>query len=75
MLDTRVPLVLSEDEPLKLHLFLDKSVLELFVNGGRIAVTRLLNAPTDDLGVELVVRDGQATMISLDIWTMRSIWT
>ncbi len=73
VLGTRVPLVLSEDEPLKLHLFLDKSVLELFVNGGRIAVTRLLDAPLADLGIELAVRDGQATLISLDIWTMRPI--
>ncbi len=75
LLGTRVPLVLSDDEPLKLHLFLDKSVLELFVNGGRIAVTRLLDVPVDDLGIELVVRDGAATVISLDIWTMRSIWS
>jgi len=75
LLGTRVPLVLHEDEPLKLHLFLDKSVVELFVNGGRIAITRLIDAPLDDLGIEVVVNEGEATLISLDVWTMRPIWT
>lgn len=74
-LGTQVPLVLGEDEPLKLHLFLDKSVLELFVNGGRIAVTRLLpDAQLEDRGIEVLVTNGQADLISLDVWTMRGIW-
>ncbi|MCB1149448.1 MAG: GH32 C-terminal domain-containing protein, partial [Chlamydiia bacterium] len=71
---TEVPFTLNDDEPLKLHLFLDKSVLELFVNGGRVAVTRLVDAEDNDRGIELVVHEGEATLISMDIWTMRSIW-
>ncbi|MCB0185633.1 MAG: GH32 C-terminal domain-containing protein, partial [Caldilineaceae bacterium] len=71
---TEVPFTLNDDEPLKLHLFLDKSVLELFVNGGRVAVTRLIDAEDDDRGIELIVSEGQATLISMDIWTMRPIW-
>ncbi|MCB0109672.1 MAG: GH32 C-terminal domain-containing protein, partial [Caldilineaceae bacterium] len=70
---TEVPFTLNDDEPLKLHLFLDKSVLELFVNGGRVAVTRLIDAEDDDRGIELIVSEGQATLISMDIWTMRPI--
>lgn len=74
VLGTRVPLTLAEDEPLKLHLYLDQSVLELFVNGGRIAVTRLISTPQENTGIELAVADGEATVISLDIWTMKGIW-
>jgi beta-fructofuranosidase len=74
VLGTRVPLTLTEDEPLKFHLFLDKSVLELFVNGGRVAVTRLVDAPLEDTGIELLATDGAATVISLDVWTMKPIW-
>lgn len=74
VLGTEIPFVLNEDEPLKLHLFLDKSVLELFVNGGRVAVTRLVDAKANDLGIELAIDNGQVDVISLDIWSMRPIW-
>ena len=74
VLGTRVPLVLADGEPLKLHLFLDKSVLELFVNGGRIAVTRLIDAPPEENGIALQVEHGRANIISVDIWTMEGIW-
>jgi beta-fructofuranosidase len=74
VLGTQVPLTLSDEEPLKLHLFLDQSVLELFVNGGRVAVTRIIDAPPEDTRIEVAVRDGAATVVSLDIWTMDTIW-
>lgn len=74
VLGTSVPFTLNDDEPLKLHVFLDKSVLELFVNGGRVAVTRLVDAPAEDQGIELVGQNGSVDVISLDIWTMSPIW-
>ncbi len=74
VLGTKTPLLLADDEPLKLHLFLDRSVLEVFVNGGRIAVTRLLDAQPGDDRLILQVEDGEVTIISLDIWTLQDIW-
>jgi beta-fructofuranosidase len=74
VLGTPVALRLGEDEPLKFQLFLDRSVLELFVNGGRVAVTRLLNVTTDAPTIEIGVEAGSVTVISLDLWQLRAIW-
>lgn len=72
---TQVPSQLGSDEPLKLHVFLDKSLLELFVNGGRLAVTRVIDAPVEDLGVELVTEGRSVSLIALEAWTLQSIGT
>jgi len=73
--DVAIPFTLNEQETtLKLHLFLDKSVLELFVNDGRKTVTQLIDAATDALGVEVVALGGAAQVEALDIWEMKSIW-
>ena len=74
VLGTPVALRLGVDEPLKFQLFLDRSVLELFVNGGRVAVTRLLTVTTDTPTIEIAVEAGSATVISLDLWQLRTIW-
>lgn len=71
---TQIPLLLGFDEPLKLHIFLDKALLELFVNGGRIAVTRVIDAPVEDLGVELVAQDDTISVIALEAWELQTIW-
>ncbi|MEZ4735863.1 MAG: glycoside hydrolase family 32 protein [Caldilineaceae bacterium] len=71
---TQTPLELGVDEPLKLHVFLDKSLLEVFVNGGRVAVTRVIDAPGEDVGVELVTHGDNASVIALEAWTLQSIW-
>ena len=71
---TRVPLRLDAGETLRLHLFLDHSVLELFVQGGAAAVTRVDYPPEDDLAVAAFAESGSATVVSLDVWEMASIW-
>jgi len=72
---TQVPFELSGTEPgFELHLFLDKSVLEVFVNGGRAAVTRVIYPGEQDLGVELFAEGGQAEITSCQVWEMGSSW-
>lgn len=70
---TATPFTLGLKEPLKLQIFLDKTLLEVFVNGGRLAVTRVIDAPLEDTGVELIVHQGRASVIALDAWTMGAI--
>ena len=68
------PFELSENERvLKLHLFVDKGVVDLFVNDGRAAETRLVFPPAEDLGVEVFAEGGAARFKSLEAWTMNSI--
>jgi beta-fructofuranosidase len=69
---TEVPVALGE--ALKLHLFLDRSVMEVFINGGRMCVTRVDYPGENDLGVAAFAEEGGVTLKSLAIWKMKSIW-
>jgi beta-fructofuranosidase len=72
---TELPFTLAETEKsLDLHVFLDRSVLEVFVNDGRVCVTRVIYPPEQDVGVEVFAEEGSAVVRSLDVWEMGSIW-
>ena len=67
------PLLLETHETLKLHIFLDRSVLEVFANGHTCMTTRIY-PKLNSQGVDLFARAGNAQLKSLDIWTMKAIW-
>ncbi len=72
---TRVPDALSADGTLKLHLFFDRSVLEVFIDGGRKSVTKVAYPPEgEELVVEAFAEGGAAEILSLAAWTIQSIW-
>ena len=69
------PLLAAPGEPVTLHIFLDRSVLELFADEGRTLMTsRIYPTLADSLGVALFSHGGAARLLALDIWTLRSIW-
>jgi beta-fructofuranosidase len=70
---TEVPLVVG-DEALDLHIYLDKSVLELFAQDGRVAVTRVIKAQESDQDLALIAEGGVALLESMQVWTMQPIW-
>ena len=70
---TRVPLRLAAGDTLRLHLFLDHSVMELFIQDGAAAVTRVDYPLEDDVAVALFAAGGPATAVSLDAWKITSI--
>jgi beta-fructofuranosidase len=70
----KAPLVLEHSERLELHVYLDRSVLEVFANEHTCITSRIYPTRPDSLGVDLVVQGGRAILRSLDIWEMRSIW-
>jgi beta-fructofuranosidase len=72
---TQVPVDLEADgSTLELHVFLDKSVMELFINGGRACVTRVNYPGSDDLGISVFAEDGGVMLKSLDLWQMQPVW-
>lgn len=72
---TEVPIDRGEgSQNLKLHVFLDMSVMEVFINDGRTSVTRVNYPGEKDLGVAAFAENGSVTLKSLDVWQMRSIW-
>ena len=64
------PLAGSADSPLHLQLFLDGSVLEVFVNGTTTLTARIYHVPKWPLVVRL---EGDAVVDTLDVWQMRPI--
>ncbi|GAB4452963.1 MAG: glycoside hydrolase family 32 protein [Anaerolineae bacterium] len=65
---------LRDSEALRLHIFLDRSVVEVFANGRACLTSRVYPTRPDSLGVGLFARGAGATVRALDAWTVRSIW-
>ena len=67
----RIPLT---DGKLRLHIFVDKSSVEIFAGDGRL-VFSLLTFPGDNqTGVELYSENGNTTKASLKAWNIKSVW-
>jgi len=60
----------GENKTIALHVFLDKSIIEVFAGGGEQTVARVVYPPLEDQGVEVVT----AATVSLDVWQMNPIW-
>lgn len=65
---------LRAGERLKLHVFLDGSVVEVFANDRACLAERIYPTRPDSLGIELFTEGGTATVERLDVWEMASIW-
>ncbi|NJN83399.1 MAG: hypothetical protein HC802_14685, partial [Caldilineaceae bacterium] len=71
--DVEMSFKLSENERLvNLHLFLDNSVLELYVNGGKLCATHVFYPGEQDLDVALFAEGGSVRLRGLDVWTLRA---
>jgi beta-fructofuranosidase len=69
---TMAPLQLGSDErTLTLHIFLDRSLMEIFANGGRECVTKVIHTEEHDLGLEVFTIGGGATVRALDVWRLK----
>ena len=67
------PLELKAGEPLRLRVFLDRSVLEVYANGRQCITQRIYPSRADSLGVALVTRGGSAKVRSVDAWDMSPV--
>jgi beta-fructofuranosidase len=68
------PVYLAPDEPLKLRVFVDRSVVEVYVNGKQCLAVRVYPGREDSVGVSLRAQGRDAQLRSLDAWQMQSIW-
>ena len=71
---TKVTLALPAGATLKVHAFLDRSLLEVFLAGGREVVTRTFPVLQDARGVAVFSEGGHAAVKTLDIWQIKPIW-
>jgi len=68
------PFYLPPGENLKLRVFIDKSVIEVFVNGRQCAAVRVYPGREDSLGVSLLAQGQEAELLKFDVWQMKSIY-
>jgi beta-fructofuranosidase len=69
-----LPFILNRDETVKLRVFIDKSVIEVFVNGTQVLCAVARPSRKDSLGVSVKSTGEQATLVSLDAWQMHGIY-
>ena len=68
------PVYVAPDEPLALRIFIDRSVVEVFVNGRQCVALRVYPGREDSAGVSLRACGSGAKLLSLDAWQMKSIY-
>lgn len=65
---------MKAEEKLILHLYLDRSSIEVFANEGAATMTSRMYPTEDQLGFELFVENGKATVEEVCYWTLKDIW-
>ena len=63
---------LNPGEDVQMHIFLDRSIVEVYVNGS--AQTARTFPDPNALGLVIFSEGGEAKLKSLDIWKMKSMW-
>jgi beta-fructofuranosidase len=66
----QAPLALEDGEPLKLRVFVDKSVVEIYANDRQAICRRVYPGRDDSLAVVLFARRGEAKLSSVKAWEM-----
>ena len=66
--------LLDPGENINLKVFIDKSIVEVFVNGKQCVAVRVYPGRDDSVGVSLKAHGRDALLKSLDAWQMKSIY-
>ena len=65
---------MAQNEPLTLRVFIDRSIVEVFVNGRQCVTARVYPDREDSLGVSLRAQGKAARLTSLNAWQMKSVY-
>ena len=57
-----------------LRIIVDRSVVEVFAGGGKVAITDRVFPSPDSTGLSLFAVEGDARIVRLDAWKLRSSW-
>jgi beta-fructofuranosidase len=73
--EASAPLSLATGATLQLQVFVDRSVIEVFADGGRTCLaSRVYPLRPDSLHLSLFSADVDLTVKALDVWKLKSIW-
>ena len=65
---------LGSDEPLELRVFVDRSIVEAFVNGRQCVAARVYPDRADSKGISFRSQGRESEISELDVWEMGSIY-
>lgn len=65
--------IMPQGDKLRLHVFVDKSSIEIFCNDGRDVFTLQTFPAEDQVGIETFALKG-GTKMDMKFWTLKSIW-
>ena len=68
------PVLIEPDEPVRLRVFVDRSVVEVFVNDRQCVAVRVYPERRDSTGVSLWSRGQDAESLALDCWQMKNLY-
>ena len=73
---TTAPLKLAESGELTIHVYLDKSLVEVYLNDGRVCITRVIwpYYKQGNLKIQIFAEGGYAVAKTIDVWQINSIW-
>jgi len=69
-----VPFNLNQNDPIKLRVFIDKGLVEVFVNGKQALSLSVSPSRDDSVGVSLRAQGQDAELKMLDAWQMKGIY-
>jgi len=68
------PFELTKGELLKLRIFVDRSIVEVFANDRQCVALRVYPQRPDSVGVSISAQNADASLRRLDAWQMKSIY-
>jgi beta-fructofuranosidase len=68
-----IPYNVNQGDTLDLHIFLDGSVLEVFLNEDIVISTRIFPSGQQSIGIDAFSQGGTATFLNLDVWEMKDM--
>lgn len=68
------PLLPPGGKRVKLHIFVDRSSVEVFVNDGATVISDAIFPSRDSQDIELYSKSGEARIVKLDVWDLQSAW-
>jgi fructan beta-fructosidase len=68
------PLLPTGSKRVKLHIFVDRSSVEVFVNDGATVISDAIFPSRESQGIELYSNEGQARIVKLEVWNLRTAW-
>ena len=62
------------DGTITLQILVDRTSVEVFANGGKVVMSFAFPLSPQDRSLAAFAREGKATLKSLDLWELKSIW-